>query len=104
MSTGAPQPCDLAVIGAGPAGMAAALEADALGLSVTLLDDNPAPGGQIYRGLEQHPDQVPDEHGEGREAFALRVNGSGLPGLKHGQPGVDGAFGMERGWVTMKLL
>ena len=44
---------DLAVVGAGPAGMAAALEADALGLSVVLLDDQPAPGGQIWRGIEQ---------------------------------------------------
>jgi thioredoxin reductase len=40
---------DLAIVGAGPAGLAAAAEALARGLSVTLLDDNPAPGGQYFR-------------------------------------------------------
>ena len=44
--------CDLAIIGAGPAGMAAAVEAAALGLSVTVLDEQPAPGGQVFRGVE----------------------------------------------------
>ncbi|MCF3935203.1 NAD(P)/FAD-dependent oxidoreductase [Acuticoccus sp. M5D2P5] len=43
---------DLVVIGAGPAGMAAAIEADKAGLSVLVLDEAPAPGGQIYRAVE----------------------------------------------------
>lgn len=43
---------DLLVIGAGPAGMAAATEAARAGLSVTLIDEQPRPGGQIYRGIE----------------------------------------------------
>ena len=43
---------DLAIIGAGPAGMAAAVEARALGLSVLLVDEQPAPGGQIFRAVE----------------------------------------------------
>ena len=46
---------DLAVIGAGPAGLAAASLADELGLSVALLDEQAAPGGQIYRSIEQSP-------------------------------------------------
>jgi NADPH-dependent 2,4-dienoyl-CoA reductase/sulfur reductase-like enzyme len=41
---------DVLVIGAGPAGVAAACAAAAAGLSVTVFDDNPAPGGQIWRG------------------------------------------------------
>lgn len=41
---------DVLVVGAGPAGVAAACEAAAAGRSVTVLDDNPAPGGQIWRG------------------------------------------------------
>jgi len=40
---------DLAVIGAGPAGMGAAIEARARGLNVLVLDENPAPGGQVFR-------------------------------------------------------
>lgn len=43
---------DLVVIGAGPAGIAAATRARVLGLSVLVLDDQPAPGGQIWRGVE----------------------------------------------------
>ncbi|WP_149183647.1 NAD(P)/FAD-dependent oxidoreductase [Streptomyces sp. TRM49041] len=40
---------DLAVIGAGPAGLAGAVAACELGLSVALLDSSPQPGGQFYR-------------------------------------------------------
>ena len=42
---------DLIVIGAGPAGMAAARTAAEGGASVLVLDEQPAPGGQIYRGV-----------------------------------------------------
>jgi thioredoxin reductase len=41
--------CDLAVVGAGPAGLAAAVTAAGLGLHVTLLDAGERPGGQYYR-------------------------------------------------------
>ncbi|UWQ64669.1 FAD-dependent oxidoreductase (plasmid) [Leisingera caerulea] len=47
------QHCDLAIIGAGPAGMAAAAEAARQGLSVTLLDEQNRPGGQIYRDVDR---------------------------------------------------
>ena len=40
---------DLAVVGAGPAGLAAAVTAADLGLSVALLDAGARPGGQYYR-------------------------------------------------------
>jgi len=43
---------DVAVIGAGPAGLTAATEAASHGLSVVLFDEQPAPGGQIYRNIE----------------------------------------------------
>lgn len=42
---------DLIVIGAGPAGMAAAATAAELGLRVALLDEQDRPGGQIYRNV-----------------------------------------------------
>ncbi|MFX0545287.1 NAD(P)/FAD-dependent oxidoreductase [Roseovarius sp. S1116L3] len=44
---------DLIVIGAGPAGMAAAGRAADCGLSVLLLDEQPSAGGQIYRDVER---------------------------------------------------
>ena len=43
---------DLAIIGAGPAGMAAAHEARNVGLSVVVIDEQDNPGGQIYRDVE----------------------------------------------------
>lgn len=44
---------DLLILGAGPAGMAAAARAAALGLSVTLIDEQPRAGGQIYRDVDR---------------------------------------------------
>jgi len=51
----APEASDVAVIGAGPAGLAAAIDAAALGLSVLLVDEQPGPGGQIYRSIKTTP-------------------------------------------------
>ena len=46
---------DVIVIGAGPAGMAAATVAARAGLSTLLLDENPVPGGQVYRAVTTSP-------------------------------------------------
>ncbi|AWW37805.1 FAD-dependent oxidoreductase [Streptomyces cadmiisoli] len=43
------EPAGLAVVGAGPAGLAAAVAAAGLGVRVVLLDAAPGPGGQFYR-------------------------------------------------------
>ncbi|NRP70910.1 Hydrogen cyanide synthase subunit HcnB [Ensifer psoraleae] len=43
---------DVIVIGAGPAGMTAAIQAAEFGLSVLVLDEQPAPGGQRFRDIE----------------------------------------------------
>ena len=45
---------DLAIIGAGPAGMAAAVEASKNNLKVLVLDDQPAVGGQVYRQIDKN--------------------------------------------------
>lgn len=42
---------DVVIVGAGPAGMAAACVAAERGLTVTVLDEQDAPGGQIYRAV-----------------------------------------------------
>ena len=47
--------CDLLVVGAGPAGLAAATLAAKLGVDTVLLDEQAAPGGQIYRAITTTP-------------------------------------------------
>ncbi|SIT02459.1 FAD-dependent oxidoreductase [Neptunomonas antarctica] len=42
---------DLVIIGAGPAGMSAAATASSHGLKIVILDEQTAPGGQIYRSI-----------------------------------------------------
>ncbi len=69
---------DLAVIGAGPAGMAAAVTAADLGLRVLLIDEQDAPGGQIYKDVEApglaRPDLLGPDYGRGRKLTeALRA-------------------------------
>jgi len=49
------QTCQLLVIGAGPAGMAAARIAAKQGVDVMLVDEQAQPGGQIYRNVETSP-------------------------------------------------
>jgi len=44
---------DIAIIGAGPAGMAAAVAAAATGARVAVLDEQDACGGQIYRAIQR---------------------------------------------------
>jgi NADPH-dependent 2,4-dienoyl-CoA reductase/sulfur reductase-like enzyme len=51
----APLALDVLVVGAGPAGLAAAWRAATAGLSVAVVDDNPAAGGQIWRGEQSEP-------------------------------------------------
>jgi len=43
---------DIIIIGAGPAGMSAAITAAESGAKVLLLDDQPTPGGQITEQLK----------------------------------------------------
>ena len=46
---------DVVVIGAGPAGLAAAATAAETGLSTLLLDENVGPGGQVWRAIASTP-------------------------------------------------
>lgn len=52
------KPVDFLVIGAGPAGMAAASTAAKLGASTVVVDEQSAPGGQIYRNVDGHADDA----------------------------------------------
>jgi len=53
----------LVIIGAGPAGLSAANIASEHGLNVAVLDEQAAPGGQIYRSIESIPDARIDNLG-----------------------------------------
>jgi NADPH-dependent 2,4-dienoyl-CoA reductase/sulfur reductase-like enzyme len=69
---------DLLVVGAGPAGMAAAIEARARGLSVVLLDENPGPGGQVHRGIERRVAKDDADRDGAALAKALRATDAEL--------------------------
>ena len=56
---------DVAVVGGGPAGMAAALAAAETGSSVTLIDDQPALGGHLRYSRQLRPHPNPPPEGEG---------------------------------------
>ncbi|TRX73455.1 NAD(P)/FAD-dependent oxidoreductase [Pseudomonas mangiferae] len=65
---------DLLIVGAGPAGMAAALAAAPSGARIALLDDNPVPGGQIWRdGPGAHLPPLARRLRDGLERHAIPV-------------------------------
>lgn len=59
---------DLIIIGSGPAGIAAAVTADSLGVNTLVVDEQPEPGGQIYRSMERSRSE--NEHVLGKDYFA----------------------------------
>src|SRR6056297_2163551 len=74
---------DLAVIGAGPAGMAAAATAAQAGLSVCVLDEQPRAGGQIYREVERAAGRRGDILGTDYTQGAPLVAGLREDGITH---------------------
>jgi len=71
----------LVIIGAGPAGLAAASVAAGQGIEVALFDQQAAPGGQIYRGIEsvsaQRAEQLGADYRRGGELVrAFRSSGA----------------------------
>ncbi len=49
---------DVIIVGAGPAGLSAAITASEIGLDVLVLDEQPAPGGQLYRNIERADEET----------------------------------------------
>ena len=97
---------ELAVIGAGPAGLTAALTAAQAGVQVTLIDEYPKPGGQYLKGAAhpQAPTPASATERKGRALlrqlaqtdvktrtgtliWGIETNGSGLRLALHGPEG-----------------
>ena len=91
--------CDVLIVGAGPAGMAAALAAAPSGATIRIVDDNPAPGGQIWRdGPAAH---LPRRAVLLRESLARHPNVSVLSASRVvgvPQPGQLLLEDAQRGW------
>jgi D-hydroxyproline dehydrogenase subunit alpha len=65
---------DVLVIGAGPAGITAAVRAAECGIRVGIVDDNVSSGGQIWRGSS-------DEHGEDAARWSERLRSAAITKL-----------------------
>ena len=63
---------DVIVVGAGPAGLGAAIEARRCGASVLLLDENSRPGGQLFKQI--HKFFGSEEHYAGTRGFMIGDN------------------------------
>jgi NADPH-dependent 2,4-dienoyl-CoA reductase/sulfur reductase-like enzyme len=70
---------DVLIVGAGPAGIAAACAAGESGARVGIVDDNPEAGGQIWRGGAEHS---PSAEASDWHARLARANVSFLYGAK----------------------
>ena len=68
---------DVAVLGGGPAGMAAATEAARRGARVALLEEGPAPGGQVYRAPPPGFDLPADADRRAGDALRAALAASG---------------------------
>src|SRR5215831_18391608 len=68
---------DVVVVGAGPAGLAAACVAAESGQRVGLVDETPWLGGQIWRGQDHKPKQGPGTSIATAKAWFARFRNSG---------------------------
>jgi NADPH-dependent 2,4-dienoyl-CoA reductase/sulfur reductase-like enzyme len=66
---------DVVIVGAGPAGLAAAVTAAECGRNVGLVDDNPEPGGQIWRAGGQLPREARSWIGRLEQSPVERLQG-----------------------------
>ena len=81
------QNVDLVVLGAGPAGVAAANVASQEGTDVVIIDENSSAGGQIYRAppneFKPHDSFKSDEYQEGEKQRKILKNSNVKALFKH---------------------
>jgi NADPH-dependent 2,4-dienoyl-CoA reductase/sulfur reductase-like enzyme len=81
----------VAVIGAGPGGMQAALSASEAGATVTLIDENTFPGGQIWRkGQRPSPKRFTQLNARLQEASIERLFGHAVTDIAPSEVWLDG--------------
>ena len=86
----APAPdADVIVIGAGPAGMSAAIAVAKAGRSVIVLDLQPSPGGQVFRGLKANLAALPGTDGLLAALGPTYLEGAALIGAFRSVDGID---------------
>jgi thioredoxin reductase/bacterioferritin-associated ferredoxin len=98
--------CDLLIIGAGPAGMQAAVTTSRAGLMVVVADENPAPGGQVYRNSTANSTCMAEVLGPDVASGRALADAFAACGAKH-MPGTaafmiepDGAGGFDVGLAS----
>ncbi|MEC3767409.1 FAD/NAD(P)-binding oxidoreductase [Cupriavidus sp. SS-3] len=74
---------DVVVVGSGPAGLSAAIEARQWGLSVAVLDEQPAAGGQIYRNVDAASPTLRAVLGDDYVAGAALTRAFAASGARH---------------------
>ena len=62
---------ELAIVGGGPAGLAAAIEAAKAGVQVLLIDENERPGGQLFKQIHKF--------------FGSKAHSAGIRGMDIGE-------------------
>jgi NADPH-dependent 2,4-dienoyl-CoA reductase/sulfur reductase-like enzyme len=88
---------DAAIVGAGPAGMAAATRLRQMGASVLVADEGAAPGGQVWRGVEANvPGSLAEALGSDYAKGASAVAAFRASGVDY-RPGAQ-VWQIEDGW------
>jgi NADPH-dependent 2,4-dienoyl-CoA reductase/sulfur reductase-like enzyme len=86
--------CDVLVVGAGPAGLAAGIAAAEAGADVIVLDERHRPGGQYLKPLAaSHADAAPDAQARAGDALRARAARAGL--RLEGNASVWGGFATD---------